>query len=82
MWIERGSNLITGLALLVVISGLLVLALPESKEGTELIQLDAAHRLTVADFVGATMVAVGALLIWVTILVWQRKRIQISRIDR
>ena len=76
VWIERGLNLVTGLALLVVISGLLVLALPDSKEGTELIQLDATHSLTVADSVGAAMVAVGALLIWVTILAWQRRRIQ------
>jgi hypothetical protein len=61
---------------LVVVIGLLVLALPDTKEGPELLQLDSAHSLRVADFIGAGLVAAGALAIWVTVLAWQRRRIQ------
>jgi hypothetical protein len=64
------------LALLVVIVGLVVLALPDTREGPELLQLDATHSLRVADFIGAGLVAAGALVIWITVLAWQRRRIQ------
>jgi uncharacterized protein YjeT (DUF2065 family) len=76
VWFERGARLVTLLALLTVIAGLLVLALPNTQEGRELLRLDAAHSLNVADLVGAGLVTLGALLIWVTALAWQRKRLQ------
>jgi hypothetical protein len=76
LWIERSTNLVAGLALLVVIVGLLVLALPDTREGPELLQLDSAHSVRVADLIGGGMVAVGAIVIWVTVLAWQRRRIQ------
>lgn len=76
MWIQWGARLVTLLALLTVIAGLVVLALPEDREGPELVRLDATHSLHVTDVIGAGMVAVGVLLIWVAVLAWQRKRIQ------
>ena len=76
MWVEWGVRLATLLALLIVIAGLLVLALPDAREGPELVKLDATHSLRVADFIGAGMVAAGIIFVWVIVLAWQRKRIQ------
>ena len=75
MWIERSVRLIILLALLVVLAGLLILALPDTRAGPELLQLDTALDLRLADFIGAGMVTVGIILIWGTMLAWQRKRI-------
>lgn len=76
MWIEWGASLITLLALLIIVSGLVVLALPDAMEGQVMIRLDAAHSLSVTDLVGAGLVAIGALVTWATVLAWQRKRLQ------
>lgn len=76
MWIQWGAHLVTLLALLTVIAGLLVLALPEARQGPELVRLSATRSLHVADFIGAVTVAVGVVLIWATVLAWQRKCIE------
>ena len=76
MWVKWGARVLTLLGLLVLVAGLVVLALPGTMEGRELAQLDAAHSLHVADFVGLGMVMSGVLLIWATVLTWQRKRIR------
>lgn len=74
MWIEWGARLITILALLTTIGGLVVLGLPDAMEGPEIIRLDATHSLRVADLIGAAMVGVGAIVTWATVLAWQRRR--------
>ena len=76
MWFEWGVRLVTILALLTIVAGLVVLALPDAMEGQEMFRLDAAHSLRAADLIGAGLVAVGALVTWAAILAWQRKRIQ------
>jgi hypothetical protein len=76
VWFEWGTRLITVLALLIIITGLVVLALPELMEGGEIVQLDKAHSLRVADLIGAAMVGAGALMTWGTVLAWQRRRIE------
>ena len=76
MWFEWGARLITVLALLTIIVGLVVLGLPDTMEGREMVRLDAAHSLRVADLIGAGMVGFGALVTWAAVLAWQRKRIQ------
>lgn len=76
MWIEWGTRLVTILALLIIISGLVVLALPDTMEGRQMIQLDATHSLRAADLIGAVMVVIGATITWVAVLAWQRRRIQ------
>ena len=73
MWLERSARLITLLALLIAIAGLLVLALSDTREGPELVQLDATHSVRVADLVGAGLITIGALLIWAAVLAWQRR---------
>ena len=76
VWLKWGARLGTVLALLVVIAGLVVLALPDSMEGEELVRLDATHCVREADLLGAGLVTVGAVLVWLIVLTWQRKRIQ------
>ncbi len=76
MWVKWGARFLTLLGLLILVAGLVVLALPCKMEGGELVQLDAAHSLHVADFVGLGMVMSSVLLIWVTVLTWQHKRIR------
>ena len=76
MWLEWGARLLAILALLTIIAGLLILALPDTVEGQEMIRLDSAHSLRVADLIGAGLVCVGAVVTWATVLTWQRKRIE------
>jgi hypothetical protein len=73
---ELGTQLVTILALLIIIIGMVVLALPELLEGGEIVQLDKTHSLHVADLVGAVMVGSGAILAWAAVLTWQRRRIE------
>lgn len=76
MWVERGTNLLALLALAIIVAGLVVLALPDAMEGRLLIQLDPAHSLREADLAGLGMVTAGAILIWLTVLAWQRRHSQ------
>jgi len=71
-----GVRIFAILALLILLAGLVVLALPDEVEGQQLIQLDDTHSVRVADLVGAAMAAGGALLAWATVLAWQRKTIR------
>lgn len=74
--VERVAQLTAILALLILLTGLVVLALPDGMEGRQLLSLDAAHSLHVADLVGALLVAMGAALAWVAVLVWQRRTLR------
>ena len=76
MRFDWGTQLITILALVIIISGMVVLALPELMEGSEIVQLDKTHSLHLADLVGAAMVGAGIILAWAAVLTWQRKRIE------
>ena len=75
MWLDWGTRLLTVLALLTILAGLVVLGLPDTMEGEEIVRLDTTHSLRVADLVGAGLVGLGALLTWSTVLAWQRSRI-------
>jgi hypothetical protein len=72
-WAVRFASI---LALVTILVGLLVLALPDTLEGREVISLDKTHSLSVADLVGAALTGAGALMAWGIVLAWQRKRIQ------
>jgi drug/metabolite transporter (DMT)-like permease len=76
LWLEWATRLIIILALLIIIAGLVVLALPDTMEGDVIIRLDDTHSLHAADMIGAILVGLGALLTWVTVWAWQHKRIQ------
>lgn len=76
MWVEWGTRLTAILALLTIIAGLVILALPEKMEGKEMVRLDAAHSLRVADVIGAGLVSLGTILSWAAVLTWQRERIE------
>lgn len=76
MWFDWGTRLLAILALLTIVVGLLILSLPETMEGQEIISLNKTHSLRVADLLGAALVGLGAVVAWATVLAWQRKRIQ------
>ena len=76
MWLDWSTRLLTLLALLTTVIGLVVLGLPDTMEGEELVRLDATHSFRRADMIGAGLVGVGVLLTWVTVLAWQRRRIE------
>jgi hypothetical protein len=76
VWVVWGARLTAILALLAILGGLVVLALPETMEGREILPLDKTHSLHLADLVGAGMVGAGAFATWIAVLTWHRKRIQ------
>ena len=76
MRFDWGTQIITILALVIIISGMVVLALPELMEGGEILQLDKTHSLHLADLVGAIMIGAGAIMAWAAVLTWQRRRIE------
>ena len=76
MRFEWGARLITILALVIIVVGLVLLALPELMEGAEIVRWDKTHSLRTADLVGMALVGIGAVMAWTTVLAWQRRRIE------
>lgn len=76
MLFDWGTRLLAILALLTILSGLLILALPDTLEGREVIEIDQTHSLKVADLVGVALVGVGAVMTWAVVFAWQHKRIR------
>jgi len=73
---DWGTRLAAIIALVTILGGLLMLALPDTLEGREIITIDDTHSLNMADLVGAALVGVGAVMTWAVVLAWQRRRIQ------
>jgi len=59
------------LALSLLLTGLLSLALPDSISGTVVWTFSADQGLRQADVIGAALLAAGGALIWITGLLWQ-----------
>ena len=76
MWLDWATRLFTILALVITLIGLVILALPDRLEGQQMVRLDAAHSVHVADLIGAGLVGAGGLTTWAAVLTWQRRRIQ------
>jgi len=60
-------------ALLSLLLGLVIVALPDSASGSVVWALDATHGLRVADVIGALMLVSGSALTWIVSLIrqWQ-----------
>lgn len=60
-------------ALLLLLSGLVTVALPDSTSGPVVWALDSLHGLRLADVIGALMMGSGSALIWLISLIrqWQ-----------
>lgn len=76
MMFEWGTRLAAIIALVTILSGLVILALPDTLEGREMIAIDDTHSLNTADLIGAVLVGAGAVMTWAVVLAWQRRRIQ------
>ena len=68
-------KIIIALALLTVLGGLIMLALPKPQGGPMLVQWAPNHSLYLADLMGVALAAAGILVAWAASLVWQRRRL-------
>jgi hypothetical protein len=75
LWVKKGTRWVALIALLIILIGLVVLGLPDRVEGAKVVQWSSSHSLRVADLIGALMVGGGTLLVWATVLAWQRAHI-------
>jgi drug/metabolite transporter (DMT)-like permease len=64
---------LSALAVLLLLAGLAVLAVPNGYEGPSLWVLSPMHEICEADVVGVALLMVGSLLSWATALAWQRR---------
>lgn len=65
--------LFSAIACLVLLTGLLMLALPDSYEGRMLIEFDDTHSVRLLDGIGLGLAAAGAAIAWLTGLRWRRR---------
>ena len=67
--------LLSTLAFLTLLAGLLALAIPDSDEGGVILSLDDAHSVRELDGMGFVLVGIGGALAWGAGLLWQRRMI-------
>jgi len=65
--------LLSVLALLLLLVGLVVLALPDPYEGRVLYEMDPTHSVRAVDMVGLGLVVTGGLSAWGAGWLWQRR---------
>ncbi len=64
--------LLAGLAVLLLIGGLLALILPEDYEGEEIYCIDRMHVVRLLDLLGGLLLILGSAAAWVAGVTWQR----------
>ncbi len=67
--------LLSTLAFVSLVAGLLVLAVPDSLEGQTLYAIDNQHSVRVLDGVGLALLSVGMLMAWGGGVMWQRRQL-------
>jgi len=65
--------LLSAAAFLTLLTGLLVLALPDPYEGGVIYAVDADHSIRTLDGIGLALVALGEVVVWGAGLLWRRK---------
>ncbi len=65
--------LLAALAVLLTITGLFVLILPDSYEGPIIYRLDAQHAIRALDALGLLLVMLGCAISWSAGILWQRR---------
>ncbi|HID88563.1 MAG TPA: hypothetical protein EYH27_03670 [Anaerolineales bacterium] len=67
--------LLSALAILLLLAGLVALALPDPYEGRVLYEVDPAHSVRTVDVGGLGLVLVGGVTAWGAGWLWQRRMI-------
>lgn len=67
---------LSALGFLILLIALLVLALPDTYEGGEVVAIDRTHAIRTLDVVGLGLMIAGGATIWGTGLLWQRQMTQ------
>ncbi len=74
---DRRVLFLSATALLIVLAGLLVLALPDPYEGGVLYDLDAAHSIRELDGIGLALLVMGGAASWWAGMLWQRRMVRL-----
>lgn len=63
---------LAGLAVLLLIGGLVALILPEEYEGAEIYRIDRTHGIRLLDLLGGLLLMLGCVAAWLAGVTWQR----------
>jgi len=69
--------LLSAVAFLILLVGLLALALPDPYEGGVVYALDTTHAIRALDVVGLALLTVGGATAWGAGLLWQRRAVRL-----
>ena len=64
---------LSALGFLILVSALLVLALPDMYEGGEVFTIDRTHAIRTLDVVGLGLIIAGGATVWGAGVLWQRQ---------
>ena len=64
---------LAALAVVLLVSGLLALILPEDYEGAEIYRIDEMHAVRLLDLLGGVLLIAGSIAAWAAGVVWQRR---------
>jgi hypothetical protein len=64
---------LAALAVLLLMTGLLALILPEDYEGQEIYRIDKMHAIRFLDLLGGLLLIAGCIAAWTAGLIWQRR---------
>jgi hypothetical protein len=70
---QWGVILLAALAVLLLVTGLGALILPDSYEGQTLFHFDAQHAARTLDVFGGALVGLGCAVAWTAGILWQRR---------
>lgn len=65
--------LLAAMAVLLLLAGLVVVILPDAREGRVLYQLDQEHAVRALDVIGVGLLASGCVVAWLAGAAWQRR---------
>lgn len=73
MMLDWRVLLLSTIGILVILTGLVVLAMPDSYEGGVLYNLDASHSVRTLDGIGLALVILGGTMTWGAGALWKKQ---------